>query len=307
MTQPVIEFANVYRRFRSQAVLEGLTLQVEAGTVYALLGRNGCGKSTAIRTLLGFIEPHHGASRVLGVDSQHLAPAHRQQIGYVTEGHRLYGAAKVKGILAFEAGTRPEFDLQSAQRCVERFGLGLSKRVMRLSRGQRAQLALICAVSARPRVLIMDDPALGLDVVMRREFLDVMIDLLGAHGASVLLSSHVMSDVERIADRIGILHGGRLIVDATLDDLKRRVVRRFWRSKTEQAPPRAAQILKTRATRGGFDLTLLDADDPLEARLRACGELGEISRPSLEEVFLDLVSQDLPPDPSPATREEVYA
>ncbi len=305
MSDPAISFEDVYRRFGEQQVLRGLSFDVEPGSVYALLGRNGSGKTTAIRTLLGFLEPHRGTARVLGRDSATLQAADRARIGYVTEGHRLYGVMKVKEILAFEAATRPDFSLQRARDAVKRFGLDPKKRIMRLSRGQRAQVALICAVAASPEVLVFDDPAMGLDVVMRREFLDVMIDLLSGQGCSVLLASHILTDVERIADRIGILHHGRLIVDATMEDLKERVEQRVWQTDAAAAPVLPG-LLAARKRRDGYELTLVDCDASTCAELEASGRLSDPVTPGLEELFLSLVS-DSAAGAENAVREEVPA
>jgi len=307
VSDPAISFRDVYRRFGDHDVLRGLTFDVQPGSVYALLGRNGSGKTTAIRTLLGFLEPHHGSARVLGRDSRCLGPADRARVGYVTEGHRLYGVMTVEGILQFEAGTRPDFSLGRALDAVKRFGLRPGQRIRRLSRGQRAQVALICAVAADPEVLVFDDPAMGLDVVMRREFLDVMIDLLSDRGCSVLLSSHILTDVERIADRIGILHGGRLIVDASMDDLKRRVVQCFWRPAKAGEPPKVPGLLRARRRADGHDLTLLDCLPSTREKLTSDGaRLSEPETPTLEELFLTLVSK-VPVGPGAALAAEVPA
>lgn len=310
MSGPAISFQEVYRRFGEHEVLRGLTFDVTPGSIYALLGRNGSGKTTAIRTLLGFLEPHHGVARVLGRDSRTLGPSDRARIGYVTEGHRLYGSMTVKGILQFEAGTRADFQMARALDSVQRFGLRPGQRILRLSRGQRAQVALICAVSADPTVLVFDDPALGLDVVMRREFLDVMIDLLSDRGCSVLLSSHLLTDVERIADRVGILHAGRLIVDASMDDLKQRVEQYFWQPLASDGPvdpPQVPGLLRARRRADGYDLTLLDCTPATRKMLAAVGgRLSDPVTPSLEELFLTLVS-DVPAGPGALRRKEVHA
>ncbi len=294
MTAPSIEFNNVYRHFDSNEVLRGMSLEVKPGEIYALLGRNGCGKSTAIRTLMGFIQPTHGVASLLSVDSQKLTPEHRGRIGYVSEGHRLYSTMRVSDAIAFENGTRPNFRLDEAKKAVARCGLPLRSYIGILSRGQKAQLSLILAASGKPEVLIFDDPALGLDVVMRREFLDAMIDILSDQGASVLFSSHVMTDVERIADRVGILHNGRMIVDATLDDLKRRVERRSLQGSADPDLLRSPSILNIRARRQGMDITFLDLDRETEARFQASGNLSEAQSLNLEELFLDLVTESGP-------------
>jgi ABC-2 type transport system ATP-binding protein len=286
-----IVFANVHRRFGDRSVLRGFDLQVRRGQIHALLGRNGSGKTTALRMLMGFLAPHAGSCTVLGVDSQRLRPEDRARIGYVSEDHRLYPTMRVGDVLEFEAATRTGFDRDLGRNAVSRCGIDPRAWVARLSRGQRAQLALIVAVAARPAVMVLDDPALGLDVVMRRELLDVMIDLLGDRGIAVLFSSHILTDVERMADRITILHEGRRIVDAALDDLKRRVQKRHWRPAAGNAPtlPELPGVLRAEAKAGGYNLTLLDFDSASEARLSADGARLSTALPlSLEDLFLDL-------------------
>lgn len=286
-----IEFQDVERHFGAQAVLRGLSFSVQPGQVYALLGRNGAGKTTALRILLGFLQPHAGEARVLGLDSATLAPAERERIGYVSEGHKLYLEMRVTDALAFEAGTRPRFERAAAQRELERCGIPLEQRIHALSRGQRAQLALVLAASGTPEVLIFDDPAMGLDVAMRRELLGSLIELLSSRGCAVLFSSHILSDVERIADRVGILHGGALIVDAPLDELKRRVEKRHWVPRNGRTDPGVAGLLRSRAVEGGFELTLLDLDPPREAELRAsAARVSERIDLDLEELFLELTT-----------------
>jgi ABC-2 type transport system ATP-binding protein len=285
-----IVFANVHRRFGDRSVLRGFDLQVRPGQIHALLGRNGSGKTTALRMLMGFLAPHAGSCTVLGVDSQRLRPEDRARIGYVSEDHRLYPTMRVGDVLAFEAATRTGFDLDLARAAASRCGLGDRLWVVRLSRGQRAQLALIVAVAGRPGVMVLDDPALGLDVVMRRELLDVMIDLLGDRGIAVLFSSHILTDVERMADRITILHDGRRIVDARLDDLKQRVQKRHWRpADGAGALPDIQGVLRAERRDGGYHLTLLDLDDAGVAKLAAGGARLTAPLPlSLEDLFLDL-------------------
>jgi ABC-2 type transport system ATP-binding protein len=289
---PLIRFDDVWRGFGREQVLRGLSFEVHPGEIYALLGRNGTGKTTAIRVLLGFIEPDVGASEVLGCPSRQLTPDLRDRIGYVSEGHVLYRWMTVSDVLRFEKGTRNRFDSALAEHTVKRLGLAPKQRVGRLSRGQRAQLALAVTMATRPDVLVLDDPAMGLDAVMRREFLEAMIDVLGDEHRGVLFSSHILSDVERIADRVGILSEGRLIVDATLEDLKRRVQKRrarFAGSKVPELPG----LLRARRVRDGLDLLLLDIDSERETALaRTFDDLSQPSTPNLEELFLDLMGDE---------------
>ena len=292
MTDP-IRFENVHRSFDGRPVLSGLTFSVREGEIYALLGRNGAGKTTALGILLGFLRPMSGRSSVLGESSESLRAATREKIGLVNEGAPMFSWMSVDEAIRFEAGTRANFDRKYADDALQRLGIARSKRVFVLSRGQRAQLALVFAMAGDPEVLILDDPAMGLDAVMRREFLEAMIDLLGREGRAVLFSSHILPDVERLADRVGILHGGRLIVDATIDDLKRRVQKRRVRDlvDVEALARRVPGVLRTRTVREGTELTLLDLDPVREKALQdLCGGVSSPETPTLEDLFIDLTT-----------------
>ena len=303
---PVIRFDDVWRSFGNQQVLRGLSFQVSPGGVYALLGRNGSGKTTALRVLLGLCEPDRGSAAVLGHDSQHLPPDLRDRIGYVTEGHVVDGRFGIDEALRFEADTRARFDLALARHTLERLGLPTSKRIGQLSRGQRAQVALAIARGTHPQVLVLDDPAMGLDAVLRREFLEAMIEVSGEDGQAVLFTSHILSDVERVADRVGILSQGSLLVDAAVDDLKRRVQRRFVRLKTGTTLNEWPGLLHQRENGRGLELLLLDFDALRESELRThVAELSPPVFPSLEELFLELANDlpaPTPPSPEGQTR-----
>ena len=175
---PPILFQDVYRSFGNQDVLRGLSLSVRPGEIFAFLGRNGSGKTTAIRILLGFLRPMHGRSDVLGVDSQLLTPMDRGRIGYVSEGHKLYGSFRVRDAVQFEAGTRPNFRKDHAMAAVKRCDLPPKKMVMELSRGQRAQLALIFAVAGQPDVMIFDTSRAA-EFPNGRALEDDVVDLVG--------------------------------------------------------------------------------------------------------------------------------
>jgi ABC-2 type transport system ATP-binding protein len=288
-----IRFDDVRRSFGEREVLRGLSFRVRPGEVFALLGRNGAGKTTALRILLGFLAPDSGRAQLLGEDSAKLSNDVRTRVGLVSEGHPLYERMRVDQALAFEAGTRTRFDRKYADDALQRLQLSKSSRIRHLSRGQRAQLSLVFAMAGDPEQLVLDDPAMGLDVVMRREFLDAMIDLLAREGRSVLFSSHILGDVERVADRVGILHGGRLIVDATLDDLKQRVQKRFAPSNGNGLAfaSKVPGVLRERKVRDGIELTLLDLSLERELMLRALApQLSEPATPNLEELFIDLTT-----------------
>jgi len=289
--KPVIEFRSVQRSFGGRAVLRELSFEVAPGEVYALLGRNGAGKTTALRILLGLLEPQTGECRLLGETSRALSESVRERVSWVSEDHALYGWMTIEILLAYEAATRPRFELARARAWCERLALDPKQRVDRLSRGQRAQLALLTALCARPEVLVLDDPALGLDAVVRRELLGTLAEWLADAQASVLYTTHALTDVERVADRVGILHAGELILDAPLEELKRRIRARFVRTQAsaEDALARTPRCLSARAAPGGLELLLLDCDETSERALRELDPRPEGGRtPNLEELFVEL-------------------
>jgi len=193
---------------------------VAAGEVVGLLGRNGAGKTTLIRIAMGIIEAQSGQVRVLGCDPRRDAVAVKQRIGYVSEDQILPSFMTVSQIMDLHAGLFPTWDDGMARSLVDRFQLPPRKKIRDLSKGQARQVALLCAVAHQPELLILDEPAGGLDPSARREFLETSINLLNEAGSTILFSSHYMSDVERMAGRIVMLHHGRVLLDRDLDSLR---------------------------------------------------------------------------------------
>jgi ABC-2 type transport system ATP-binding protein len=214
-----------------RCVVNEVNLNIPAGSVYGFLGRNGAGKSTTIRMLLGMAQPTYGRAKLLGHDVATLPPEVRGRIAYLAEGHPLYGwmtvAEAVKFIRAFYPA---RWNQPLLEQILAHFELPARTKIRRLSEGQRAQVALALAIAPDPDLLILDDPTIGLDTVARREFLVSLIQLIGREGRTILFSSHILSDVERVADRIGILVDGVLRVDCPTEHFKesvRKVVLEF--------------------------------------------------------------------------------
>jgi ABC-2 type transport system ATP-binding protein len=204
-------------------VVDDLNLQVPYGTVYGLLGRNGAGKSTTIKMLLGLVHPDRGRSELLGEDTAGLSPTARARIAYLAEGHPLYRWMTVGQAVRFAKSFYPRWNGPLVEQILDHFELPPRKKIRHLSRGQRAQVALALAVAPDPDLLILDDPTIGLDTVVRRDFLESMIQIIQRRGRSILFSSHILSDVERVADRIGVLVDGVLRVDCPTDEFKQAV------------------------------------------------------------------------------------
>lgn len=219
----VIVTDRLTKYYGAQCAVNGLNLRIAQGTVYGLLGRNGAGKTTAIKMLLGIAQPSYGRSEVLGDDSQRLRPETRARVAYLAEGHPLYRRMTIGQAVRFTRPFYARWNQPLLEKILEHFELSERRRIGRLSRGQQAQVALALAVATDPEVLILDDPTLGLDTVVRRDFLESLIQIIQRRGRTILFSSHILGDVERVADRIGIMVDGVLRVDCPTDHFKESV------------------------------------------------------------------------------------
>jgi ABC-2 type transport system ATP-binding protein len=217
----VLECHNVTRAFkRGINVLDDISFSLAPGEVVGLLGRNGAGKTTLIRTAMGMIRPQVGTVTVFGFDPSVDSVAVKKRLGYVSENQILPPKTTVERVIDLHRSLYPTWDDVFATELLERFGLLPKFRINQLSKGQARQVALICAVAHRPELLLLDEPAGGLDSVARREFLETAVRLLAESGTAILFSSHHMNDVERLAQRVVMLQEGRVFLDCGLDELR---------------------------------------------------------------------------------------
>jgi ABC-2 type transport system ATP-binding protein len=223
MERSAIEVRGLVKYYDGRCILDGVDFEVPRGCIYGLLGRNGAGKTTIIRILMGLETVSRGETYLLGKESGRLGRREKGRIGYVAEAHHLIQNYKVARLVALCKGLSRRWNEEFFAHLMDTFRLPMERKVKELSGGMRAQLNLALAMAIEPEVLILDDPTLGLDTVARLQFLELAIDLIQRDGRTILFSSHILSDVERIADRIGILVAGKLVVDCSLDELKNRV------------------------------------------------------------------------------------
>lgn len=217
----VLEFKEIHRAYRRGIdVLKGVSFSARQGEVIGLLGRNGAGKTTLMRIAMGMIVAQYGEVSVLGLDPRKSPLEVKRRVGYVSEDQILPPFLKASEVIAVHREIFPTWDEAAADRLVRSFGIPLDEKVGKLSKGQARQVALLCAVCHRPEVLLLDEPAGGLDPVARREFLETSINLLNEAGTTILFSSHYMTDVERLAERVVMIHGGRVLIDRGLDELR---------------------------------------------------------------------------------------
>jgi ABC-2 type transport system ATP-binding protein len=217
-----VAVSHLSRRFGATAALQDVSLTVREGSVFGLVGENGAGKSTLIKHLLGLWRAETGEVRVFGKDPVADPVAVLGCIGYLSENPDLPGWMRVGELLRYTQAFYPRWDEQYAQRLRERFGLDPEARIRTLSKGQHARLGLIAAEAHRPPLLILDEPSSGLDPLVRRDILEAIIRTVTDEGRTVIFSSHLLDEVERVSDHLAMLHQGRLRFCAPLDDVKAR-------------------------------------------------------------------------------------
>jgi ABC-2 type transport system ATP-binding protein len=287
--EPVIRLENVTKRYGSQTALDHVSLEVPPGTVFALLGENGAGKTTAIRVLLGLTDPDEGRATVLGIDSARRGHDVRSRVGYVPERPTLYEWMTVSEIGWFTAGFYGSGFFQRYLHLAADYLLPLKRQIKSLSKGMRAKVSLSLALAHEPELLILDEPTSGLDTLVRREFLEGMVDIAAA-GRTVLLSSHQIGEVERVADIVAILRAGKLLLVERLETLKDQIreLNITLASDTSAIPPIAGQILSARRHRQQWQGLVRGMSEANLAALEGHENVGElrIRTPSLEEIFV---------------------
>jgi len=256
----VIETFDLTRRFRRTDAVEGLSLAVESGTIFALVGPNGAGKTTTIKQLMNLVRPTRGSARVLGTESQRLGPADLARIGYVSENQRLPDWMTAREMLDYVKPFYPTWDDQFCERLWARLGIDGRNRLRALSRGARMKAALLASLAYRPELLILDEPFSGLDALVRVELTEALLELPGEHPWTVFLSSHDIEEVERLADVIAFIDQGRLVFAEAIESLLARfraVEVIFPDGTTPAAVARPEWLLPEIA---GHTLTFIDTD-----------------------------------------------
>lgn len=293
----VIETHGLTKSFGGTAGVCNLDLAVPAGAVFALLGDNGAGKSTTIKLLTGLIPPDGGKARILGEDCWKDAIELRHQVGYVPERPKYYDWMKVDEIGWFTSGFHKPGFLERFRGWCEKFRLQRTAKLKSLSKGEYAKVGLALALAPDPQVLILDEPTSGLDLRVRREFLESMV-VLAAEGRTVLISSHQIAEVERVASHVAFLAKGRLLLSATMDDLRRRLVR--YRLRFEGDAPDPTRLGTVLHRNGAGHLWQAVIQDPVAdavAALRDAAGVAEFEESplTLEEAYSALTSREETP------------
>jgi ABC-2 type transport system ATP-binding protein len=288
----VIEISGLSRKFGPKLALNQVSLSVKRGRVLGLVGANGAGKTTLIRHLLGRLKAESGRVRVFGVDPVVDPVAVLSRVGYLSENRDLPAWMRVDELMRYTAAFYPQWDMSYAEALREQFGLEPRAKIKTLSRGENAKAGLLIALAYRPELLLLDEPSSGLDPVVRRDMLEAIIRTVADEGRTVLFSSHLLEEVERVADDVAMMFHGQIVLTSAMDDLKlshHRLVIRFESPQT--SAPKLRGMLSCRGS--GREWTAIcngQREETVAELARLGARVVEQGAPSLDEIFVAVAS-----------------
>jgi ABC-2 type transport system ATP-binding protein len=284
----VVRVESLSRRFGKNVAVDDVTFEVARGRVFGLVGENGAGKTTLIRLMLGLLKPTMGRVSVFGLNPVNDPEGVLARIGYLSEDRDLPGWMRVSELLRYTRAFYPQWDDAYADELIRTFALDPKAKVKTLSRGQKAQAGLLIALAYRPELLLLDEPSSGLDVVVRRHILAAIIRTVADEGRTVLFSSHLLDEVERVADDVVMIHEGKLVLCGPLDTIKaghRRITLRF--NESVARPPAFPRALSCEGS--GREWTVICNENIEETHVAIqnanAGIIEEVV-PSLEDIFV---------------------
>ncbi len=290
MPEPLVVARNVTKVFGSKVALENVSAEVFPGDIIGVLGKNGAGKTTLLETVLGFSPPTQGSTTVFGESSLELSAAAKARIGFVPQQDELLGALNGKQLLAIVASFHTDWSRELIDRLVAEWGVPLDRRIFTLSVGERQKLSVLAALGHQPDLLVLDEPVASLDPIARRQFLHELFAIAESTARAVLFSSHIVSDLERAANKVWIVKDGRLHWQGEIDALKESVVRLQIRARKPLPPDLSLpNALAARVDGNVAQVTVASwqpqSADALGRRLDAAVEVEPLA---LEEIFLEL-------------------
>jgi len=286
---PALETANIVVRYGRKTAVDGVSLAVPAGAVYALLGRNGSGKSSLVRCLVGQFRPWSGTAKLLGMDVWRNRRRLMERVGIVPEDSDVPPEMKVRDAAKFSSQVYARWSQPAFDERIARFGIAPETRCGDLSKGQKKQVSLALALAASPELLVLDDPTLGLDVVARKSLFEEVIADMADRGITVFVTTHDLSSVEGIADRVGILKDGRLVLDEETETLKARF--RRIRIATPAAALAQTSLVAASVRQWGTNGTEAVVSNFNDLELARFREGAEVTPMSLEEIFIAVAGE----------------
>ena len=293
MTDLGIETTNLTKKYSRQLAVDRFDMRVPSGSIYGLLGRNGAGKTTTIKMLLGLLPITSGSATVLHHDSQRESIKIKAEVGYVPEIQKMYDWMTIAEIVDFTSVFYPTWNKDEAERLLNQFRLDRNKKIGELSRGMTAQVSLVLALAYEPKLLILDDPTSGLDPIVRKDFLSSISELAQKEGRTIFFSSHILGDIERICDWVGIVSHGRMRKEARVDDLKSSVKKIIV--KFEEVPPETALpgVINQERNNSTYSFTVENySDETLSVLKKYRTRSVEVVDLNLEEIFVEYLGKE---------------
>ncbi|WP_282265806.1 ABC transporter ATP-binding protein [Stenotrophomonas sp. PS02298] len=274
-------------RYGKHAVLRDVSLQLPRGQVLGLIGRNGAGKSSLIGCMLGLLQPQSGQAMVMGAPALDMDDARKMRVAYVPQQPQSFAWMKIGQLFAYLGQLYPSWDRSYANTLLKRWELDPDRSIAKLSPGQAQRLALIRALAPRPALLVLDEPASALDPIARRELMRDIIEQAIDNEATVLFSSHIISDLERVASHVALLHRGGIMLNQPLDELKERIVRLLLPAVVAESLPQClpGELLRRQLNDGTLSL-LIDKQN-LPGELLLIDGL-RVDRMGLEDLFIEI-------------------
>jgi ABC-2 type transport system ATP-binding protein len=295
-TEKVVEVHGLSRRFGRTLALDGVDLKIPRGAVFGLVGENGAGKTTLIKHMLGLFKAQSGAVRVFGRDPVRDPVGVLGRVGYLSEDRDLPDWMTVGELMRYLRAFYSGWDDTFADGLRERFDLDPGARIKGLSQGQRARTCLLAAMAYRPELLVLDEPSTGLDPIVRREILSAIIRTIAEEGRTVLFSSHLLDEVERMADWVAMIDRGKIVLCGPLEEVKaahRRLTLRFDEPRSQ--PPRLAGALSCEGFGRDWTTVCRAPAEPLAGEAAGLGaQVIDDHIPSLDEIFVARVRSRQP-------------
>jgi ABC-2 type transport system ATP-binding protein len=288
----LVEIRGLSKRFGGVQALDNVDLDIERGRIVGLLGANGAGKSTLLRHIIGLYLPDAGTCRTLGCPAAKLGPPELARIGYVHQEGELLDWMTTQQLIRYVSTYYPTWNKELEQRCVREYEIAPKARVGSLSPGQRQRLAILIAICFEPELLILDEPAAALDPLARAQFLDLLLQFIQDQNRTIIISSHILSDVEKVIDHAVIMKAGRIIADASFDELREKYtrVRLTSLSGPLREELRFANVIECRRDQSQATLTVRDlSPEQIEATAEAINCQADIQPLPLEDIYRAVV------------------
>jgi ABC-2 type transport system ATP-binding protein len=288
VTSSIIEISGLTRKFESKVALNNVSLEIPRGRVFGLVGENGAGKTTLIKHILGLLRAQSGSVRVFGCDPVAAPATVLGRIGFLSENRDLPPWMRVAELLRYTRAFYPRWDPEFAEELRQQFGLDPAAKIKDLSRGENAKAGLLIALAYRPELLVLDEPSSGLDPLVRRDILEAIIRTVADEGRTVVFSTHLLDEVERVADDVAMMFAGQVVLKGPLEEVKENHYRMVLRFDAPQpAAPKLPGVLSI--TGSGHEWTVIcngSRQSTIAAAARIGGRVVLEESPSLDEIFV---------------------